>query len=219
MKFLLQLSATLLLGFVIKCSAQAGTTNLIGGAANGIYASGQFVQKWPDRGDLVSIIIHFSPPSTNVSLSPFVEHTIRTNGITTITDPLRDGKYFRATNSFCGPIELRDVTGGKIPLLKPEVNSQKAYPNTYNLMLVSYLLRNMVGKGPPLPMVISGADAELSFHLSDYFKLEKRGEYQLTVWPKIYERALTNDNICSRIDVPPVTLTISLNSTRQPSHE
>ena len=45
------------------------------------------------------------------------------------------------------------------------------------------------------------------FKLSDYFAITNAGEYRLTVWPKIFTRALTNKDLCERVDLPPVTIT------------
>jgi hypothetical protein len=188
---------------------QAEETNLnIRANTDGIFASGKYFPDWPGKGHLVSIIIHFNPPNTNVTVPPFPRIIRQTNGIVLVQDPVLEGKYFMATNSFCGFVEMHNAAGDTIPLLKPEVASQEAYPASYSLKLVSLLLANNVGRGSALPGVISGANAELSFHLTDYFKIEEPGNYQLTVWPKIYKRVSTNDDICQRIDLPPVTVTI-----------
>ena len=146
---------------------------------------------------------------TNVPVKIFVNQTnvTATNRIAKYHWPF-GGKFFAATNSFCGLIELRDASGDTIPLLKPEVNSSEAYPIAYRLDIVGHLLAKNIGLGPALPMVMYGSDAELSFYLKDYFKIKEPGEYQLTVWPKIYKRLGTNDDLCVRIDVPPVTIPI-----------
>lgn len=178
-------------------------------ATSGISVSALCKTNWPGASQYIAIIIHFSPPNTNISLSPFSHIVKGANGLELVSDPLRNGKYFRATNSFCGYIELRNAAGHKIQSLKPEVNSEKAYPDSFNIKLASHLLASKVGKGPPLPYVISGSDAEISFNLNDYYKIETGEKYQLTVWPKIYKRSTTNDDFCERIDLPPVIIPIN----------
>lgn len=122
-------------------------------------------------------------------------------------------KYYMATNSFCGPIELRDAAGRLVPLLKPDVDSLKSYPASYDIWLVSRILetgKNGFYSGPAQPQPVALSHTPLSsFDLKDYFKLEKSGEYRLTVWPKIYEWVSPKSRICRRIDIPPVTVTIN----------
>jgi hypothetical protein len=47
------------------------------------------------------------------------------------------------------------------------------------------------------------------FRLFDYFEITNSGEYQLTVWPKVYVKTSTNTFDCKLIDVPPVTATFT----------
>jgi len=44
----------------------------------------------------------------------------------------------------------------------------------------------------------------------NFFKLKVGEEYKLTIWPKIYKRSETNNDIFKRIDIPPVTIPIIL---------
>ena len=178
-----------------------------GSATNGIYASGQFVSHWPAAagGNVVRLYIHFREPSTNATFAPVAVTTKLTNGIEVGQTPFDVAKYFMATNSFCGFIELRNESGNKMPLLNFDANSPKNYPSTYNLKLASRLTEQWFY----LPGGLSGTDPELfRLHIQQYFKIEKSGDYQLTVWPKIYKRSETNRNLCERIDLPPVTIPI-----------
>lgn len=187
----------------------------------------------------------------------WVNHTADTNPVP--PDDVIFGKmatkgwdYYMPTNSFCGPIELRDKDNRILPALKPnispepggmefalnpDVSSLKAYPPTYSLQTEHghYLGRFKHGySGPgvfPLPLFFTiprtemvrfqlGRDSRAKgtppvaslyrrcFQLGDYFELKEPGEYKLTVWPKIYRRSATNDDICQRIDLPPVSVTI-----------
>ena len=180
-------------------------------ATNGVYASGKYIVFYPNGGHVIRLFVHFRPPSTNISsLSPFPMIVKSANGDEVGVTSIDVGIYFLATNSFCGFIELRDQSGDKITLLKPEMNLPESYPNSYNLKIANRLLMEKTSYiGADKPGCLSGTDPEqCRFHLKDYFKIEKPGDYQLTVWPKIYKRSETNRDLCDRIDLPPVTIPI-----------
>jgi len=60
-----------------------------------------------------------------------------------------------------------------------------------------------------LPIPLMTCLPQLSrFHLEDYFDIKKPGDYHLTVWPKIYKRAGPTNDLCERIDLPPVTAAV-----------
>jgi hypothetical protein len=129
--------------------------------------------------------------------------------------------YWGANNSFCGPIELKDETGQKIPLLKPSVSLPESYPAGFylsplfhdwfnkDMTQASTYVLPMPGEKPPGFLCDSKRRYQLAlFSLGDYFKIKKSGEYKLTVWPKIYKRSATNTDFFERIDVSPVTAPI-----------
>ena len=149
-------------------------------------------------GPAVSIFIHFRSPNTNIDyISPFE------------LEKYRVAKYFGAPNSFFGFVELKDSEGRKMALLKPQANSQAAYPDSYSIQQARIDLNKGISMGPELPGVITGSDPVAgNFHLQNYFKIEKPGDYQLTIWPKIYKKSETNQDIVQRIDLPPVTIPI-----------
>ena len=121
-------------------------------------------------------------------------------------------QYYRATNSFCGPIALRDPSGRQVPLLHPALSSLNAYPPTYSLRLAQADLmgRYLFYSGPPMPTPLMTQLPQLArFHLEDHFPVKEPGDYQLTVWPKIYKRISTTNDLCERIDVPPVSVVVS----------
>jgi hypothetical protein len=207
------------------------------------------------RGEIE--LISFQRRPTDIFV--FVNHVADTNFVRpnfyAIYDKLitNDWDYWMPTNSFCGPIELRDSTGRKLPPLKPdpsrlknykgdelpldpEVSSLASYPPTYSLQtesarhfrqfrwysgpgifpmvlfftsprsdLVRFIIRDPSKPKEPAPVPTL---FERWFQLTDYFDIKQPGEYQLTVWPKIYKRSATNSDICERIDIPPVTVTI-----------
>jgi hypothetical protein len=199
-------SIMLLCAYFGTYSVKAGLPHWsVGTSTNlGIYATGADVDSYEHR---ITIIIHFTPPSTNIGISPFMHFTKGTNGIGTVTTPLRNGRFFWGTNSFCGFVELRDADGVKVRLLKPEINDPAAYPNSYRLKIVGRLDDDPVAPHE-LPLALSGVDASQAFYIKDYFKIKEPGDYQLTVWPKIYKRLGTNDDLCVRMDIPPVTIPI-----------
>lgn len=202
----LPISIVLLCAYFGTYSVKAGPLHWSVGAGTnyGIYATGADVDSYEH---LASIIIHFTPPNTNIGISPFMHFIKGTNGVKTMTTPLKDGRFFWGTNSFCGFVELHDADGVKVRLLKPEINDPAAYPNSYRLRIVGRLETHAIAPYE-LPHALSGSDANFTFYLKDYFKVKEPGEYQLTVWPKIYKRLGTNDDLCVRIDVPPVTIPI-----------
>jgi hypothetical protein len=126
-------------------------------------------------------------------------------------------RYFQATNSFCGPVELTDEAGRKIPLTHATISSSQAYPETFSLRAEWF--RHFFSNNPlaprlgpmifPLPL-ISGTSKLAVFQLKDYFDVRQAGQYELTVWPKIYKRSATNSDICDRVDLPPVSIGIRL---------
>ena len=123
---------------------------------------------------------------------------------------------FKMTNSFCGPIELKDAEGHNVPLLRPEINSLEAYPASTRVSEMGAFLHgnggDVIYSGPPLPIAIRWSPFPLcDFYLTDYFKVEKPGDYKLTVWPKIYQRIAPTNDICCRIDLSPITTTITWN--------
>jgi hypothetical protein len=125
-----------------------------------------------------------------------------------------DWLYYMATNSFCGPVELRDAKGRSLPLLKPEVSRPEAYPPRYSLSADNFnrLYRNRAYLGPgifPLPLLGAHLSSELvKLDLAEHFDLKEPGDYELTVWPKIYKRISKTSDLCERIDVPPVSVTL-----------
>lgn len=204
------LCATLAFTSLINIQAEV-MTERDGSATNGIYASGKYVAHYPGGGNIIRLFVHFRPPSTNIpAISPFPRVVEESNGIKTYSNPIFDGKYFVATNSFCGFVELRNESEDVITLLKPEMNLQESYPDSYNLKISNRILMEKISyMGADKPGCLSGTDPEqCRFHLKDYFKIEKPGDYQLTVWPKIYKRSETNSDLCERIDLPPVTIPI-----------
>jgi hypothetical protein len=126
--------------------------------------------------------------------------------------------YWGATNFFCGPIELQDDDGNKIPLLIPDVSSMKPYPEYISMNdilhhMPRYKATIMV---PPVPGSHGSEFLRntnkvfllIYFNLGDYYKPKKPGSYKLTIWPKIYQQSESNKDIYHRIDVPPVSVNI-----------
>lgn len=148
----------------------------------------------------------------------FGEGHLGTNGFNSFVKNMSDNSwpYFQATNSFCGPIELKSANGQTIPLMKPAVSSPEAYPKTYSLSgewTHHFFTNHPAHSGgamifpPPLARNVS----ELaSFQLQDYFEISQPGQYEFTVWPKIYRRSPVDSDTCERLDLPPVSAKITL---------
>jgi hypothetical protein len=124
--------------------------------------------------------------------------------------------YFRATdctNSFVGPIELRDPSGRPVPLLHPEVAAPATYPPSYSLHSVYFAAgrpyENTFYSGPGTPPHGTGGGWQPIIVLTNYFKLNKPGQYRLTVRPRVYRRVGQEGDLCYRVDLPPVTTTLT----------
>jgi hypothetical protein len=120
--------------------------------------------------------------------------------------------YFRPTNLFCGPIELQDSFGKKIPSSKPRVISDDPYPSVFSLNVAREHNPSSAMLFPS-PLVNS-PDLLARFEVGDYFDVKEPGEYKLTVWPKIYKRLSADDDKCQRIDLPPVTAIIKVDAVK-----
>lgn len=117
--------------------------------------------------------------------------------------------YFRTTNVLSGPLKLQDPAGKEVP------------PTNANLVQIvfptSFSFSDAKKHNPhppslfPRPLVHSPELLD-RFPLSDYYNVKEPGEYRLTVRPKIYRRPTTNDDICERIDLDPVTTIIKIDS-------
>jgi hypothetical protein len=132
--------------------------------------------------------------------------------------------FLGATNSFCGPIELQDASGKKLLLLKPKVSSLESYPNNFSFTKLYENWQQELNGKPVLMEPRMPGDCEPDFlcenskpyqvcyfQLTDYFKVEKAGEYKLIIWPKIYEQSETNKDFYERIDIPPVNIPVQWN--------
>ena len=195
---------------VILAHAQAGQnswTFVCGGTNAGIHVS---VFDTINYGHELSVEIYFDPPSTNIEVDYNVIMRIAETPATNLVvrDITKDWIYFRATNLFCGPIELVDAAGQKIPLTTPDVNDPKSYPERYKLSDTqrSFMRRNHHGAfvGP----ILNHRTWLCTFTVRDHFNIISAGEYRLTIWPKIYRRSAANTDVCERIDLPPVIVPI-----------
>lgn len=114
--------------------------------------------------------------------------------------------FFQPTNLFCGVIELQDAHGRKLPALRPDLNSPGSYPDSFSYAEI----RTNNPYAPmhfPVPLQ-SWWDQLARFEIRDHFVVPDPGAYKLTVWAKIYQRATTNDNVCHRLDLPPVSVMV-----------
>jgi hypothetical protein len=208
-----------------NCFAQVVKTNQVsaqltkGQSANGIYA--EIEVNWNTNKYLSPTITIFAIDLNADNI--FGGKNLGTNWLETFAHDLQYNHwlYFEAANSFCGPIELRDTMGQEVPLINTSASSPEAYPSSYSLS--AEWSRHFTNHQPtvslrpkifPLPLVRPTSQLT-KFQLEDYFDIKEPGEYKLTVWPKIYKRASPNDDLCQRIDLPPVSVTIKWNGDAQ----
>ena len=119
--------------------------------------------------------------------------------------------YYIPTNLFCGPVELRDPKGALLPSKKPDP-LRESYPPSFSIA-ASKKARPDTKTVYPYHLASSG-DLLARFHIGDYFDINGPGVYKVTVQPMIYKRESTKSDICSRIELPPVT--VSFNWSGQP---
>jgi hypothetical protein len=115
------------------------------------------------------------------------------------------GMYFKATNYFCGPVILRDSNGVEVPPRDRNLVSDATYPPSFRHLELGSLddlhrkiASPLFGRLPQLAR----------FKLEDIFEMKKSGDYVLTVWPKIYRQLKNDDDLCERIDVPPISVKV-----------
>lgn len=209
------LTAVCLLSFPCATRAQRLAANPVpaimtyGGVTNGI-RGGVAVRPGAKRGPEITAFVTNSNPTELLRLETGIGFL--TNFLQKIESP--DWLYYMGTNDFCGPLELRDANGKELPLLRPEVSRTDAYPARYSLSAenANYLRRFQVYSGSgifPVPLLGIQSCSDLAkFNVVEYFELKEAGEYRLTVWPKIYKRISKTNDVCERMDVPPVTVTI-----------
>jgi hypothetical protein len=134
--------------------------------------------------------------------------------------------FWGATNSFCGPIELREPDGQTmrpsqtntiLPECYPEILNMRSLDDEFRRKLLRYKL---IISFPAMPGSHGTAflyDANRlylldEFYLNDYFHLGQNVQYRLTVLPKIYRQSPTNEDLYLRIDLPAVTVPIQWSS-------
>jgi len=119
--------------------------------------------------------------------------------------------YVKWIERFCGPMVLKDASGTEVCPKHPSLCSFQSYPPKFSQTQLSEEAARRIGIGSvPTPEILLGRMPLLaSFDLDEHFLLTRPGEYQLTVWPRIYKRAATNDDFWIRIEVPPVTISIA----------
>jgi hypothetical protein len=127
-------------------------------------------------------------------------------------------KYFMATNSCWGPVEIRDARGRAVRATQPDVNSETAYPPSYSLTAARRIMMHAyrLYSGPPLPIALTPNEPLPSLNIKEFFRLKNSGEYKLTLWPKIYVYHPESDR-CQRLDLPAVSVPITCEEDRSRS--
>jgi len=164
-------------------------------------------------------VVYRLPPYTNVEFWVYTNKNLNSwNNM-----HFRRWPYCMPTNSECGPMILKDSSGHAVPMRIPEINRLSAYPESYSLDEMSQLLRRVsMGtahhwdapiKMNAFPALINPADTNEFFYLlvnlNHVFLVETSGDYELTLWPKIYHGSQTNLDLFERIDLPPVKFPIT----------
>jgi len=189
-----------------KAGRPAVTRRAEGEATN--WLRGSLAISWPAaEPNLAEVVVEAIP-----SPDPDQQPDLSKNWVAQLLDQMNhdDWWYFKATNAFCGPLEMRDASGQRVKLLLPELTQADAYPLLYTLdgSQQRYMKRYRFPVAPSRNLdALPWRQPELArFKLLDYFEITNAGDYTLTVWPKVYVRISTNNFECKRLDVPPVTV-------------
>jgi|GEM_PF-3095796 len=170
------------------------------------YAGGVLIEE--GRSDVMVVIFVRQTVTNNANTNNQIKNTIQ---------PL----YLGASNSFCGPIELLDASGQNLPMTKPEVSNSDEYPRllSWNSLFLAETKRPKISHAIPGDIGLFGpqgknGNAQLGyFEVGNYYKIDKSGEYQLKVWPKLYKQSEKNEDEYQRVDLPSVTVKIHLAGT------
>jgi hypothetical protein len=115
-------------------------------------------------------------------------------------------RYYAPTNLSCPVMELRDATGKEVPSKLSKAALLASFPDSFSLSFAKN--HKPDPRRADFPQILTYDICSLHwFRVPDYYDIPKPGEYTLTIWAKIYKRASTNDDICRRIDLPPVAVT------------
>lgn len=124
--------------------------------------------------------------------------------------------YLVPTNGFCGSISLISSNNFEVPILNPSLLSSNSYPRY--LEWTALLFGDPGRYSGPVPgyngLFEKSGDTQgeiCVIHLKEIYSLTNKGDYKLIVWPKIYKRTETNDNVYQRIDLAPVSTTVHVN--------
>jgi hypothetical protein len=120
--------------------------------------------------------------------------------------------YFLPTNLLAGTMELVDSQGNQVQMFSRAASLSNEYPVSFNLSVERKHHSQHPMKFPAEPHVSMCVFND--FSIKDYFNITTSGTYRLTIWPKLYHRASTNDDLCVRMDLPPVSTTFDWNVTK-----
>lgn len=195
--------------FIIASTAQDGMQKHAGAPTNGVYA--EICVTWTDHTGGRLKTPTFDVLVINTNLHGFYgEPEPKDQSVQSLSRRILKDKFlfYAPTNYFCGPMELRDAAGNTIRPVKPAVITTEAYPLSFSLKQVRNSNSHSNGIFPdPLR---STRRSLAQFGLLDNFDIKKSGVYTLKVWPKIYKRLTDRDDLCERVDVPPITVTIDV---------
>jgi hypothetical protein len=127
--------------------------------------------------------------------------------------------FLMSTNWVAGPMELIDTNGNKLPLLDSHILDTNSYPDTLSWQTILYNRhRQRYWSGPEdgncniFNFVKTNwtEDSMIFLEYNQIYKTDNHGEYKFTIWPKLYQRSSTNEDIYHRIDLPPVTVPIKI---------
>jgi hypothetical protein len=121
-----------------------------------------------------------------------------------------------ATNWFPGPCEMKNNKGELLPILKPNLISSNAYPDTLSWKnLLNAKDETYSGPVPGNGLLFEAGknnyieDCNLgTYDLNELYNVTNSGDYTLTVYPKIYKKTGPHEDTYRRIDLPPIIVPV-----------
>jgi hypothetical protein len=220
-----------LLQFELACAENVliNRFEALGAETNGLYAKAAAVRN--ASGADYHVWLYVLQSRTNHAASAQTEpntvffgsgqvmaNPVKTNA-TARVEYFKNGFFFQSLNSFCGIVELRDKNHAVVPLRQPEVNWTNDYPAYFTSATLpqSRFWPKTAPQFAPKerwPTPFLGEIAHLpSFSLTNIFAVEHPGEYRLTIWPIIYKRVYLGQDLCERVDLPPVSVDLTIETS------
>ncbi len=191
---------------------------------NGLYAEvGVYSVSRADNSVVVLTLHHTGSASNSFELRQtrtnwyFGESFLKLKQPENETIRLRNprGYFFKPLNGFPGKLRLSTTNGAPVAMFHAEtINADTNYPASFRFSsLTNHFSKPssqiLTGGEGNWPDVLVGMKPHLkNFNLNEMFDIKGSGTYLLEFSPIIYRRSLTDPDLCERVDLPPVTISV-----------